>query len=317
MNDKGNGLRELEEQNAKLKEEASKYQSALGVATNTRLGDDDQNHSVKLKKDIESLQKSLENYVTHLKPNMDIDIVKVQALAQEYGCLNEITDKLFIKAILQRKILDQVQNFTFRLSSEYQGSNAALELDIDIKTRELLELIERFSKTRVGTDKVIDAASTKIRQQVYGILGNRGFNDIICPDEDGTSTSTHDLIDFASKELNRMMNQYRKINDVNRKRQVEAMAPKLIQDIYKLFCFRLNVQEPIAEPHFFKKDTKINPNIMKGSWNEDEINQLCVDICYFPLIGRDFASSDRKVYTQAKVFPRATVSSNETDEEVK
>ncbi len=66
--------RELEEQNAKLREEASKYQSALGVVTNTRLGYDD---LVKLKEDILNLQKSLENYVTHLKPNIDIVIEKV------------------------------------------------------------------------------------------------------------------------------------------------------------------------------------------------------------------------------------------------
>ncbi|CAB4480357.1 unnamed protein product [Rhizophagus irregularis] len=39
LDEKGNGLRELEEKNLKLKEEASKYQSALGVATNIRLGD--------------------------------------------------------------------------------------------------------------------------------------------------------------------------------------------------------------------------------------------------------------------------------------
>ncbi|CAG8520026.1 17861_t:CDS:1 [Funneliformis caledonium] len=318
LNDKGNGLRELEEENAKLREEASKYQSALGVATNTRLGDDDQNHSVKFKQDILNLQKSLENYVTHLKPNMDIDIEKVNNLAKEYGCFNEITeaDKLFIKAILQRKILDQVQDYSFRLS-EYQGSNVALELNIDIKTRELLELIDNLSKTRVGTDKVIDAAAIKIRQEVYGILGNRGFNDIIDLDDDGTSkTFTHDLINYASHELNKMMNQYRKINDNDRKNKIEAMAPKLIQDIYQLFCFRLHVQEPIAEPLLFAKNTKIDPNKMNGNWDDDDINQLRVGICYFPLIGRDLTSSNIKVYTTAKVFSRAAISSNESDEDV-
>src|SRR5438034_11483035 len=59
LDEKGNGLRELEDENTKLKEEASKYQSALGVATNVRLGDGDQNHSVKLKQDILKLQNSL------------------------------------------------------------------------------------------------------------------------------------------------------------------------------------------------------------------------------------------------------------------
>ncbi|CAB4446877.1 unnamed protein product [Rhizophagus irregularis] len=119
LDEKGNGLRDLEDENARLKEEASKYQSALGVATNTRLGDGDQNHSIKLKNDILKLQNTLDNYITHLKPNMDLNINEIQKLAQEYGCLNEITaenpNKTFIKAILQRKVLDLVRKFSHEL----------------------------------------------------------------------------------------------------------------------------------------------------------------------------------------------------------
>ncbi|CAI2198548.1 7585_t:CDS:1, partial [Funneliformis geosporum] len=56
-------------------------------------------------------------------------------------------------------------------------------------------------------------------------------------------------------------------------------------------------------------------NIMNGNWDDDDgnINQLRVGICYFPLIGRDLASPNRKVFIVAKVFSRVT---NETDEEV-
>ncbi|CAI2198466.1 2386_t:CDS:1, partial [Funneliformis geosporum] len=95
----------------------------------------------------------------------------------------------------------------------------------------------------------------------------------------------------------------------------EAMAPKLVQDIYKLFWFRLNVQEPVVQPTLFEKNIKIDPNIMNGNWDDDDgdINQLRVGICYFPLIGRDLASPNRKVFTVAKVFSRVT---NESDEEV-
>ncbi|PKY52800.1 hypothetical protein RhiirA4_408595 [Rhizophagus irregularis] len=102
-----------------------------------------------------------------------------------------------------------------------------------------------------------------------------------------------------------MMNQYREINDINRKKQVDAMAPKLIQDIFKLFWFRTNVQEPEIKIEYFKSNCIIDPNMMKGTWNDDdEINKLRVDICYFPLVGRDFDSSDVRIYTPAKVFPR-------------
>ncbi|PKY25578.1 hypothetical protein RhiirB3_528011 [Rhizophagus irregularis] len=315
LDEKGNGLRELEEKNLKLKEEASKYQSALGVATNIRLGDGDQNHSVKLKQDILKLQTTLENYVTHLKPNMKINIKKVQELAREYGCINEITaknpNKLFIKAVLQRKVLDLVCEFSNEFV-KFRDGNYKLESDIDSKAKELLNLIKLFSTTRAGTDGVIDASTVKIRQQVYGILGNRGFNNII--DNDG-NMRMHDFIAHFSNELNKMMNQYREINDINRKKQVDAMAPKLIQDIFKLLWFRINVQEPKLECEFFENDM-INPNLMKGAWNDDEIDKLRVDICYFPLIGTKLNSSDAKIYTLAKVFPRYISASSEANEKV-
>jgi hypothetical protein len=316
LDEKGNGLRELEDENLKLREEASKYQSALGVATNIRLGDGDQNHSVKLKQDILKLQVTLENYVTHLKPNMNINIRKVQELARKYGCLNKITaknpNKLFIKAVLQRKVLDLVVYEFFCEISKFQDQSSKLESDIDLKANELLNLIRLFSTTRVGTDEVIDASIVKIRQQVYGILGNRGFNNII--DNDG-NIRMHDFIAYTSKKLNKIMSQYREIKDINRKEQVDAMAPKLIQDIYKIFWFRANVQEPKIIMKYFLSNRKIDPNMMQGTWNDDEINKLRVDICYFPLVGRNFNSSDVRIYTPAKVFPRDISASNETNDD--
>jgi len=234
---------------------------------------------------------------------MDLDIKQIKIIAKKYGCLNEITvenpNRPFIKAILQRRVLELVFNASFELS-KHRGKNSALELDIEIEAQGLLKSIKTFSNTRVGTDEVINAAAIKIRQQVYGILGNRGFNNTI--DSDGND-STHDFISRASKGLNKIMNRYRKINDVDRKEKVEAMAPKLIQDIYKLFWFRVNVQEPIIETQFFE-NVKVDSNMMKGMWNEEEVNQLCVDICYFPLVGRNLNSSNKKIYTPAKVFPR-------------
>ncbi|CAG8764226.1 13304_t:CDS:1, partial [Acaulospora morrowiae] len=303
LDEKGNGLRELEEKNAKLRKEASRYQSALGVATNVRLGDDDQNHSVQLKRDIENLQSALENYVTHLKPNMNIDVEKVRALAKEYGCMNKVTernlDKSFIKAILQRRTLDLVLSYRPQLS-KHHGKDYALESDVELKMKDLLDLINVLTKSRDGNDKVTDATIIKIRQQVYGILGNRGFNDIIRNDR----FFIHNLIFHISEKLNEMMNEYRKINDVNMKNRVESMAPKLVRDICKLFWFRVYVQEPALEYFFFPENVIIDQNMMEGKWNDDETNQLHVDICYFPMFGSSLQSSDRKIHTPARVFPQ-------------
>src|SRR4051812_33344701 len=53
---KDNEIQELERKNDELRHEASKYQSALGTATNLQLSDSDTNNPVALKNDILKLQ---------------------------------------------------------------------------------------------------------------------------------------------------------------------------------------------------------------------------------------------------------------------
>ncbi|GBC08047.1 hypothetical protein RclHR1_07890014 [Rhizophagus clarus] len=302
LSDKENNIRDLMQRNAKLKDEASKYQSALGEAMNVHLNNDDQNHSVQLKKDILELQRTLENYVTSLKPKIDININEVNILMKQYGCQKEIIsenlDRPFIKGVLQRKVLQQIFEFIGNYR-KYKEEEFSLESDIDSKARELLVLIKRFSETRVGTDEVSKVSAIKIRQQIYEILGNRGFSDIIS----SQNTHIHNFIYHSGQTLNEIMNQYRRINDVERKNEVEQLAPILVRDVLRIFWFRLIVQEPVPEIRFFENNTKINPDLMTGRWEDDDLDELCVDLCYFPLVGSD-VDSDYKVITLAKVLPQ-------------
>ncbi|CAB4434905.1 unnamed protein product [Rhizophagus irregularis] len=119
-------------------------------------------------------------------------------------------------------------------------------------------MIKKFSETRVGNDEVSKVTAIKIRQQVYQLLGNRG------------------------KNLNEIMNQYRQINDVDRRNEVEKLAQTLIRDVLRIFWFRLMIQEPIPEIKFFESNDKINPDLM---------------------IGRDL-DSDYKVITPSKIISR-------------
>ncbi|EXX70480.1 uncharacterized protein OCT59_009848 [Rhizophagus irregularis] len=303
LSDKENNIRDLVQRNVKLKDEASKYQSALGESMNVHLSNDDQNHSVQLKKDILELQRNLETYVTSLKPKIDINLKEVGILIKQYSCEKEIIpenlDRPFIKGVLQRKVLHQIFEFLGNYK-KYREEEFSLESDIDSKARELLSLIKKFSETRVGTDEVSKVAAIKIRQQIYEILGNRGFSDIIS----SQGTHIHNFIYYSSQTLNEIMNQYRRINDVERKNEVEQLAPTLIRDVLKIFWFRLMVQEPVPDIKFFENNIKINPNLMTGRWEDDDLDEICVNLCYFPLIGRDLDSdSDYKVITHAKVLP--------------
>ncbi|RIA87525.1 hypothetical protein C1645_807253 [Glomus cerebriforme] len=302
LDDKENNIRDLKQRNTKLKDEALKYQSALGDAINVRLSNDDQNHSVQLKQDILDLQRTLESYVTNLKHKIGINIKEVNILMEQYQCQKEIKpenlDKPFIKGVLQRKVLQQIFEF-LKNYRKYKGENFSLESDIVSKSHELLNLIKEFSETRVGTDKVSKVAVIKIRQQIYEILGNRGFSDIISYQD----TFIHNFIYYSSKTLNEIMNQYRQINDAERKNEVEKLAPILIRDVLRIFWFRLMVQEPIPEFKYFKSSEKVNPDLMTGRWEDDELDEICVDLCYFPLVGRDL-DSDYKIITPAKILTR-------------
>ncbi|CAI2174179.1 6283_t:CDS:2 [Funneliformis geosporum] len=317
LREKEMDIRDLEKNNKELKEEASRYQSALGAATNVRLGNDDQNHSVQLKQDIIDLQRTLDNYVTNLKGNININVEEVNILIKQSGCHNIITQKKlnkpFVKAVLQRKVLDQI----FEISKNYgesQGENFSLEYDIDLKAQELLSLIKEFSETRVGIDEVSKVATIKIRQQIYRILGNRGFSNIISPQDN--SIRAHNFIDFSSRILNETINQYRQINDIENKNKVENMASKLICDVFKIFWFRFLVQEPKPEIKFFESNTMVHPDLMNGRWEADELDKICVDLCYFPLIGRDLNSNyNYKVITPAKIVTRPIVQSGTYEEE--
>lgn len=302
LSDKENNIHDLVQRNEKLKDEASKYQSALGEAMNVHLSNDDQNHSVQLKKDILELQRTLENYVTSLKPKIDINLKEVDILVKQYNCKKEIIpenlDRPFIKGVLQRKVLHQIFEFLGNYK-KYKEEEFSLESDIDSKARELISLIKKFSETRVGTDEVSKVAAIKIRQQIYEILGNRGFSDIIS----SQGTHIHNFIYHSSQTLNEIMNQYRRINDVERKNEVEQLAPILIRDVLRIFWFRLMVQEPVPDIKFFENNIKINPGLMTGRWEDDDLDEICVNLCYFPLIGRDL-DSDYKVITLAKVLPQ-------------
>jgi len=78
------------------------------------------------------------------------------------------------------------------------------------------------------------------------------------------------------------------------------MAGEMIKKVVTLFEFRLKVQEPIPEIYWFKHNEKINPSCMEGKWDDNNIDNIVVDICYFPLIAN---KSTRQIYTPAKIFP--------------
>ncbi|GBC08040.1 hypothetical protein RclHR1_07890007 [Rhizophagus clarus] len=304
IQEKDKEIQDLKQDNSKFKKEASEYQYALGAATNYRLSDDNKNDSVKLKEDIMDLRRSLENYITKCKGNVEISIPKVQNLLKSYGSQTDITKeqkKPLIRVAIQRHVIEQIleyaeEYFDDRTISKFKGG---MESFMSRKANELIEVAEVFARERVGTDNVTKVFPIKLRQQIFAALGNRGFNNVVLNDQD--KNFIHYFIKKYQPILNKEVDKYRKINDPDKKQEIEDMAGNIIRKVVTLFCFRLKVEEPTAQYIWFNYKDKIDPSRMEGIWDEEDIDKIVVDICHFPLIASK--SDTNQIYTPAKVFP--------------
>ncbi|CAG8703401.1 7768_t:CDS:1 [Cetraspora pellucida] len=297
-------LDEVTKKNEELKNEAAHYQSKLGDAKNFKLSDDDPNNSTALTRDIEQLQDKI-NLYARVKKGVTLNLENAKiVLQQNYGCsldhlANEDSEeKILIKWLLQRILIETVtkimNNYIGKCFSQL-GSEASRELELIHTTRKMIELLSEFDKHRDGIDEVTQAIPIKLRQQIYAVLGDRGFADI------KDDKKEHPFISYATKEIDNIMSKFRTFRDEEKKQEVDKLLPSIIRDIVKIFFFRLKVQEPEATFRWFKRGDKIDPLQMIGPWDEN-IDQWFVDICYFPLIGIDLDNeNNRKILFQAKV----------------
>jgi DNA repair exonuclease SbcCD ATPase subunit len=266
------------------------------------LDDDDyQNHALNLNNDITELNDNLKKYITDLNQNVIINMEEVKKLLLFYKCPTKITnqkdDRLLIQAVLQRHIIETIFSYATKYF-QMTGQHYHLESDIINKTSSLYILLTKISKQRTGNEEVTHLASTKLRQQIYSILNNHGFGDII-----GDSFYEHPFIVYYKEQLNKIMNELRIINDDQEKSAAENLAATIIREFIKIFWFRLKVQDPVVQYSWIPHDTKVDKTLMEGINFSDNEN-LYVALCYFPLTGRDLASNNRKIYTPAKVFIR-------------
>ncbi|CAG8740099.1 1276_t:CDS:2, partial [Dentiscutata erythropus] len=261
---------ELTKKNEELKVEAAHYQSKLGDAKNFKLGDDDPNNSTALTRDIEHLQDNINSYA-RVKKGVTLNLETAQNALQQYGCslenvANEDSEeKILIKWLLQRILIQNVTDMMGRYLKNHSSQlvpEGNRELELIHTTSKMTELLGEFNKHRDGVDEVTQVAPIKLRQQIYAVLGDRGFADIKGEQKE------HPFITHVSTYIDLLMSR---------------------------------VQEPEATFRWFKRGDKVDPIQMVGPWDEN-IDQWFVDICYFPLIGIDLDNeNNRKILFQARV----------------
>ncbi|RIA97900.1 hypothetical protein C1645_751096 [Glomus cerebriforme] len=297
---------ELYKKNEELRNEASLYQSALGDAKNYRLGDNDANNPTQLTKEIEIIQDKI-NEFCKIKGGVELNEQNLTSLfSGKFKCKYE-GDKVLTKAALQHLIIDTILERTndyIRKGSQQSNENndnkiknKYLELDLLNSTNAYLFRLMTLIKCRDGTDEVSFAAPKKIRQLVYAVLGDRGFGL-------NSDKKEHEFVQELKEEIIVLMNNYRTIKKVDKKKENEDMIADIIRSVIKMFIFRINVLEPPGEVKWISKDTKVDPTIMEvGNLEDDNYDDWIVNLCSFPLIAVNLKSeTDRKVLVPAKIM---------------
>ncbi|KAF0520404.1 hypothetical protein F8M41_016335 [Gigaspora margarita] len=303
---------DLENENKFLRKEAAKYQSALDDAKNFRISDNDPNNISQLTRDIEGLKDLLENFCTLKKVNINYTAFK--DLLKKYSCSStgEKPSRYLVKGILQRHVIDIVienankylqiddENEQFLEANENEKEQS-LETILISTTKKLIKYIDLFSKNRIGKDEVTKSAPIKLRQLIYAVLENRGFS----------NEGEHPFIIELRNLIMENLNKYRTINNPQKIDEINSIVTKLIHHIISIFCFRRNIQESIVEYKWFKNTDKFDPEFMDCSVDEDNLDKIMVDICYFPLIGTNLEHDEKyQVITRASIVQTDVNSNN-------
>ncbi|RIA83503.1 hypothetical protein C1645_743007 [Glomus cerebriforme] len=305
-------VEKLQQEISLLRQEAASHQAALGEIMNIGWRDNDSNNSMQLTKDIEKLQKDLENFTRVKRKGIDINFETANNLLRNCKCKTLIENKMNGKIVLSAALQQDLINYTLSHTNDYfKGlndlpnktefiSDDKLEAAIFSRTNELIELTKRFAEVNTGTDAHTKLLPIKIRQHIYAALGQRSFN---------SNNPLHPLIDHLVNVILSRMNKYRTVDDERNKKINSEVAP-IIRQILHLFYFRLQTQEPNPTIKFYQSGDEFDPGVMEPigqiEKSDEEFEELEVEICSFPVVAllENLDEEERKVFTKAQVIVR-------------
>ncbi|CAG8644828.1 17220_t:CDS:2 [Gigaspora rosea] len=255
------------------------------VTTNLKLIDDLTKTNNNLKKEATKYQSALGNATSFHLGYQDSD--SAGQLSKDILVLHKNLDKFCG--------LKKLQEY----DKDIEQGDPNLEIKLINTAEQLLRFIKSISEYRSGTDTVSKAITTKLRQQIYGVLGNRGFSNI--------GDKEHPLIVKLSSEITDLMNSYRTITNKEKLLENNDMINIIIRQVINIFLFRLKVQEPIADWKFFESKTNINTIMMEASWDCDSLEEMCVGVCAFPVIGSNLCEVNEEDINMKVIFPARVI----------
>ncbi|CAH1771116.1 8593_t:CDS:1, partial [Entrophospora sp. SA101] len=200
----------------------------------------DSNSAGQLSKDIGNLHKNLDKFCG-LKKGIKINESEVKKLLRKFGCSiagSKIhNSKNLISGVLERHVIETIIEKTQNYFNNDKGNKQDDEQDdekqqsLEVKmvktTEQLSKLTDSISKYRTGDEEVSKATSTKLRQQIYGVLGNRGFSNIAVGKED----KKHPLIATLQKDILDLMNCYRTITNPEKLSEIESIIDEIVRQV--------------------------------------------------------------------------------------
>ncbi|CAG8592561.1 10970_t:CDS:2 [Diversispora eburnea] len=247
------------------KREAMMYPAALGKATNVYWSDDTNNNSIQLTKDIQELEKNVDDLAKVKGRKYKINEEGALKLLQKYNIQIGTEDKKF-KSILSFALQRLVVEFIFDIAKNLcdnldKNDDDNLESNIIYHTEELVKYSSRLVNKRKGDDKISNVTPIKIRQQSYAMLALRGF------------VNDHHLIREQVNKLIKKMEQYRDIVDIEKQKEFRVETENLVRSGIQLYFF-LKTQEPVPEIKWYELGNPIEKHAMKGHWEHGEERYL-------------------------------------------
>ncbi|CAG8700837.1 734_t:CDS:1 [Cetraspora pellucida] len=284
----------LSEQIMELQKENSKYQAAHGNLTNLGFSD----NIVKLDKDIKNLQDLLEEFTFVSGPEYEVDDAKCHELLSYYKCDVEVESQLrkqVLSAALQRLIIETV----ITEAENYFDTNSTTEASLVTATNKLVNMTNSFTNEYAEKDEIAKVIPTKIRQQVFGMLGCYAF-----------SNNDHPLLMKISEIILEKLNQYRKI--IESGDDDNEIIP-IIRKVIQLFFYQLKVHPIIPTYKFYDSGEEMNSLFMESAGTKSkDLKKLEVEICYFPVIAILDPVDDKSynVFSKALIIPRSKSNNN-------
>nr|CAG8530068.1 4877_t:CDS:2 [Entrophospora candida] len=293
----------MEEKYNKMEEKYNKMKIKFNESENTQNKNNkdkqpnqwfsnNKNHDNKLKV-LQSQCNTLESECQGFKENNDRLEKLLNLKDKEIDYLKEANEKLKKEAIKYQSALGDATSF--HLGSQDPNSAGQLSKDIhdlhnnlvkfcglrkadaDVNISTVKELLKKFGCSLTVSNKI----STTDKILISGALERHVIEMII---------------EKTKNYLKKVNEKDVKQDDENRQQSLEA---KIVNTTEQL----LKVQEPVADYKFFTINTSINTKMMEAPLDESEIEDYCVNVCEFPIIGSNLCEADISDKDLKVIFP--------------